>query len=281
MFISHLSQLTVNPGASVYGKMLIPITRTSNLKFLVDFVNHFLKPGGEITFLHVIASELFTISPAEWRRAMSTISTTHLLSASEGMRVDYRVKKSLSVAAGILDEATSGGYDLILMANSTYRKHLKYIFGSNVDEVIRKARVEVIAFRYMDDREMRYNRILIPTSGHQHSVSAARLAEQLYRQHGSDITVLYVGDSNEEAIKALKPVSESLTAMGIKHRALHRRGPVVETILDEADKGYDLMMIGATERPLYYQFLLGSTADRLVKKAPCPILMVKSASTQQ
>jgi len=29
------------------------------MKFLVDFVNHFLKPGGEITFLHIIASDLF------------------------------------------------------------------------------------------------------------------------------------------------------------------------------------------------------------------------------
>jgi nucleotide-binding universal stress UspA family protein len=264
----------------VYEKILIPITRTSNLKFLVDFVNHFLKPGGEITFLHVIASELFTISPAEWRRAMSAISTTHLLSASEGMRVDYRVKKSLSVAAGILDEAALGGYDLILLAGSTYRRHLKHIFGSTVDEVIRKAKVEVVAFRYMDDREMRYEKILIPTSGYQHSVSAARLAEQLYRQHGSDITVLYVGEGGEDAKKALKPVMDSLSAMGVRHRALHRIGPVVETILDEADKGYDLMMIGATEKPHYYQFLLGSTADRLVKKAPCPILMVKSSPAQ-
>ena len=102
-------------GANVYSKILIPITRTSNMKFLVDFVNHFLKPGGEITFLHIIASDLFTISPAEWRRAMSTISTTHLLSATEGMRVDYKVKKSLSVASGILDEAESGKYDLILL----------------------------------------------------------------------------------------------------------------------------------------------------------------------
>lgn len=77
----------------MYGKILIPITRTSNMKFLVEFVDHFLGSGGEITFLHVIASDTITISPAEWRRAMSTISTTHMLSASEGMRVDYKIKK--------------------------------------------------------------------------------------------------------------------------------------------------------------------------------------------
>jgi nucleotide-binding universal stress UspA family protein len=196
--------------------------------------------------------------------------------ATEGMRVDYRVKNSLSIASGILEEADAGNYDLILLATSTYRKRLKHIFGSNLDEIVRRARVETIVLRYMEDKAMSYKKILIPTSGYQHSVGAAMLAAELYRKHGSDITVLYIGESNEDAANALKPVSQRLNAAGIKHRALHRKGPIVETILDEADKGYDLMMIGATERPAYYNFLLGSTADRLVKRSPCPILMVKS-----
>lgn len=263
----------------LYNKILIPITRTSNMKFLVDFVNHFLKPGGEITLLHIIASDLFTISPAEWRRAMSTISTTHLLSATDGMRVDYRVKKSLSISSGILEEAETGKYDLILLANSTYRKRLKHIFGSNVDDIIRRSKVETIVFRYMEDKAMSYGRILIPTSGYQHSVKAAMLAEELHRKHNSEITVLYVGE--EDVAAALKPVSDQLHVAGIGHRSLHRKGPVVETILDEADRGYDLMMIGATEKPLYQNFLLGSTADRLVKRSPCPVLMVKSIGDQK
>ncbi len=246
------------------------------MKSLVDFVDHFLRPGGEITFLHIIASDSLTISPVEWRRAMSTISTTHLLSASEGMGIDYKVKNARFVAQGILDEAAAGKYDLVLLANSTYRKHLKHIFGSNLDEIVRKSKVEAVVFRYRDDQPMRYDRILIPTSGYQHSLSATRMAEELHRKHDCSITVLYVGEGNEDAAQALKPATDSLNAAGVKHRALHRKGPVVETILDEADKGYDLMMIGATERPVYYQFLLGSTADRLVKQSPCPVLMVKS-----
>ncbi len=260
----------------MYRKILIPITRTSNMKFLVEFVDHFLEPGGEITFLHVITSDTITISPVEWRRAMSTISTTHLLSASEGMRVDYKVKNSRSVASAVLEEAEAGHYDLILLAASTYRKHLKHIFGSTVDEIIKGAKVETVVFRFRDDLEMRYDKILIPTSGYQHSVSAARLAVKLYKRHASEVTALYIGDDRDEAARALKPVCDNLSGAGVKYRALNRKGPVVETILDEADRGYDLMMIGATERPGYYQFLLGSTADRLVKRSPCPVLMVKS-----
>jgi nucleotide-binding universal stress UspA family protein len=55
-----------------------------------------------------------------------------------------------------------------------------------------------------------------------------------------------------------------------------RHGPVIEAIVDEAQKGYDLVMIGATERPAYYQYITGSTADSLIRKLPCPVVMVKT-----
>jgi nucleotide-binding universal stress UspA family protein len=62
----------------------------------------------------------------------------------------------------------------------------------------------------------------------------------------------------------------------VKGRPLFKSGPIARTILDEAQHGYDLMMIGATERPAYQEFLLGSTADRLIHDAQCAVLMVKT-----
>jgi nucleotide-binding universal stress UspA family protein len=260
----------------LYGNILVPISRTSNLKFLVDFVNDFLRPGGELTLLHVITTNIFSISPAEWRRAMSAISTTHLLSAIDSMGVNYRVRNSGTIASGILDEASTGKYDLILLSNSTYHKRLKNIFGGKLDEVVRQSEIETAVLSYQDDKPLSYKRILIPTSGYQHATRAAKLAEVLAKKYNSEITALYVGENKDEAASALKPVTDSFAGSNINHRALFRKGPVVETIIDEADKGYDLMMIGATERAAYRQFLLGSTADKLIKTSPCPVLMVKS-----
>jgi nucleotide-binding universal stress UspA family protein len=260
----------------LYGHILVPISRTSNLKFLVEFVNDFLRPGGELTLLHVITSNIFSVSPAEWRRAMSAISTTHLLYAKDNMGVNYRVRNAGTVTSGILGEASTGKYDLILLSNSTYHKRLKNIFGGKVDEIIRKSSIESAVLSYHDDRPLSYRRILIPTSGYQHATRAAKLAEVLSKKYQSEVTALYVGESKEEAARALKPVTDSFEGSNITHRALFRKGPVVETIIDEADKGYDLMMIGATERAAYQQFLLGSTADKLIKMSPCPVLMVKS-----
>lgn len=260
----------------MYGNILLPVSRTTNLKFLVDFTNVFLKPAGSVTFLHVITSDKFSLSPAEWRRVMSVISTTHMLSMTEGMCIDYKVRNSPSIVTGILDESKADEYDLILFANSTYRRRLLSIFGNKVDDVIRGTDIETAVLSYQDDRPMSYRKILLPTSGYQHTVKAAAIAVELSKKHGGEITVLHVGEDREAAAKAIQPVLESLDEPGIRHRALFRKGPVVETILDEADKGYDLMMIGATERPAVYQFLLGSTADMLIKKSPCPVLMVKT-----
>ncbi len=264
-------------GVDVYHNILIPITRTSNLKFLVDFVNVFLAPGGELTFFHVFTADgVLSVSPTEWRRAMSAISTTYHLAATDGLCINYRVKNAKSVASGIVDEAATGKYDLILLSNSTYRKRLKRVFGNKMDEVIRNANIETTVLRYRDDQPMGFKKILIPTSGYQHTARAAKLAEIMSKKYDSDITVLYVGKSHDEAAVALRPVLDVLTASGVKHRALFRQGPVVETILDEADRGYDLMMIGATEGPKVPNFLLGSIADKLVTGSPCPVLMVKS-----
>lgn len=244
------------------------------MKYVLGIVKQFLNPGGRITFLHVVVSDVLPVSPGEWRQALNAISTTHMLAATS--EVDYKVRNSESIPKGILDEAGKGGYGLILFANSTYRKHVSHLFGGKVDEVIRRTPVEVAVLSYQDDMPMKYRKILVPTSGYRHALRATRLAEVLAKAHDSDVTVLYVGMEKDDPKAILEPVASELERNGIRHRMLFRHGPIVEAILDEAQKGYDFVMIGATERPAYYQYVTGSTADSLIRKLPCPVVMVKT-----
>jgi|AGTN01.1.fsa_nt_gi Universal stress protein UspA and related nucleotide-binding proteins len=244
------------------------------MKFVLEFVKHFLNDGGRITFLHVVVSSVLPVSPGEWRQALNAISTTHMLTATS--EVDYKVRNAESIVRGVLDEAGKGGYDLILFANSTYRKHASHLFGGKIDEVIRRTPVEVVVLSYQDDMPLKYRKILIPTSGYRHALRAARLAEVLAKRHDSDVTVLYVGTNKEDPKTIFEPVAGDLKLNEVRHRMLFRHGPVIESIVDEAEKGYDLVMIGATERPAYYQYVAGSTADSLIRKLPCPVVMVKT-----
>lgn len=255
----------------------MPISRTSNLKFILEFVNNFLSPNGSITFLNVVVSSAIPVSPVEWRKALNAISTSHMLSAESSLRVNYSVKNAASVAGGILEDAESSGHDLILFATSTYRKRTKRLFGNKIDDVIRKSKVETAVLSYNDDRPLAYHRILLPTSGYRHALRAAGMAEILLKKYGGEVTILYVSGGNDDPTEVFRPISTIFNMAGIRYRSLLRHGPVADTILDEANKNYDMMMIGASERPVLFEHLLGSTADRLIKSSPCPVMMVKTA----
>lgn len=262
----------------MYDRILIPISRDSNMRIIVDFLDNFLNPDGVITLLYVITSDKLPISAVEWRRAMSVVSETQVISLEKGLEVNYLVKNASSVAEGILNEASQTSYDLIFMANSTYRKKRDSIFGSKVDEVVRRAAIETVVLRYIKDQPVKYQKILLPTSGYKNALEAVKMAEVLAIKGSGEVTLLYVGASKSDADKVLDPLVKRLTSKGVKASKLFKKGAPADAILEETKRGYDLLMIGATERPYYYEFLLGSTADRIVREAPCPVLMVKTVN---
>lgn len=53
-------------------------------------------------------------------------------------------------------------------------------------------------------------------------------------------------------------------------------GDVVELLLEEAEKGeYDLIVAGTHGRTGVAHLMLGSVAERVVRRAPCPVLTVR------
>jgi nucleotide-binding universal stress UspA family protein len=262
----------------MYNNILIPISKDSNMRVIVDFLNNFLSSEGEITLLYIITTDKLPISAVEWRKAMGVVSQAQVLSIERGLEINYLVKNARTVVQGILEEASEAKYDLIFFANSTYGKRRESIFGSKIDEVVRRSATDTVVLRYIKDEPVKYSQILVPTSGYKNALRAVRMAEVLATKSKGEVDVMYVGSSRKEADKVLDPLISDIEKKGVKARKIFAGGAPADAILVEAGKGYDLLMIGATERPYYYQFLLGSTADRLVKEAPCPVLMVKTVS---
>jgi nucleotide-binding universal stress UspA family protein len=53
-------------------------------------------------------------------------------------------------------------------------------------------------------------------------------------------------------------------------------GHAVRAIVDfVGERGFDLLVVGATGHSVLYRTMVGSRADRLVHLAPCPVLVVK------
>ncbi len=259
----------------MYDRILIPVGSKTDMKLVMGLAEDFLNPGGDITILYVIPSEKLPVTAVEWRKARRVISEAQSISINKKIEVNYKMKNNLSITQGILKEAASTDYDLLFMTNPrTARRGI--LFGRKVDEIVRNTTVETAILTYTEEQPVSCKKILIPTSGYRHALRAARIAEALAKEHGSEITVMYVGGRKDDADAVIQPLLSDLEANGVKGKPLFKSGPIAQTILDEARHGYDMMMIGATERPAYQEFLLGSTADRLVHDAPCAVLMVKT-----
>ncbi|WP_043499991.1 universal stress protein [Georgenia sp. SUBG003] len=89
---------------------------------------------------------------------------------------------------------------------------------------------------------------------------------------GAYVDADVLGDEERQA------VAERLTARGVDHeiRRLDGEGDTVDQILKVAQEtGADMLVIGMRRRSPVGKFLMGSSAQRLLLDAPCPVLAVK------
>jgi nucleotide-binding universal stress UspA family protein len=149
---------------------------------------------------------------------------------------------------------------------------------------------------------MNIKRILVPVDFSHHANSAMRLAISLANRWRSHVTVLHVdplpgvGTVAVEPIYIAPQVFEGLhaehdasiennlreicddfapqAAGGVVVEAERRRGEAVEGIVEFArEQEADLIVMGSQGVSGFAQLLLGSTADKVSRSAPCPVLI--------
>jgi universal stress protein A len=75
---------------------------------------------------------------------------------------------------------------------------------------------------------------------------------------------------------ALGEADRLLASLGAKARVVTATGkPFVEIIRVAREESADLIVVGTHGRTALAQILLGSTAELVVRKAPCPVLTVR------
>lgn len=126
-------------------------------------------------------------------------------------------------------------------------------------------------------------RILIATGGSPHSDRAVQLGDRLAERMGGEVLILTVVASEEkraagEAILARTP------ALLPEGRAANARtkvevGDPAEKIVAEAATGqFDLIVVGEREEHGLLTRLLSPTSERVIARAPCPVLIAKGMS---
>jgi nucleotide-binding universal stress UspA family protein len=141
------------------------------------------------------------------------------------------------------------------------------------------------------------NRILVPVDFSDHAASILEWAAHLAKEHGSAVILLhayhlpvefqqlegaYLPDDfwthvKTETEQSLARYAEELRAKGIEVETLAREGYPATVIEEEAERqNADLIVIGTRGLSGLKHLLLGSIAERVVQRAHCPVLTVKT-----
>lgn len=81
--------------------------------------------------------------------------------------------------------------------------------------------------------------------------------------------------SEKAAARQLSHLLDSLKAKGAEARVVQINGAAVSGILDSATKlDADYIVMGSHGHTALYDLLVGSTTHGVLKKAPCPVLIV-------
>ena len=83
----------------------------------------------------------------------------------------------------------------------------------------------------------------------------------------------------QEAEKALRARDSVIRELGVAVRWIVREGAPAEAIVRAAvEERADLIVIGTHGRSGLDRLLIGSVADRVVRRAPCPVMTVRERS---
>lgn len=146
-----------------------------------------------------------------------------------------------------------------------------------------------------------FTRILVPVDFSPHADRGFRYAATLAHSLGAKLALLYVvedpfvtGAWNSEIVVANVPelldnliadaqrqlgtLKESAAAMGVTAETTVVTGRPAQAIIDHATEGgFDLIVMGTHGRTGISHVVMGSVAERVLRKAPCPVLTVKAA----
>jgi len=140
-----------------------------------------------------------------------------------------------------------------------------------------------------------YNRILIPTDGSETSERAAEHGVKLAKVTGAEVIYLYVIDISsfsgipteaiwenmrglleEEGRSSLSKVEDIAKENGVKVESIVKEGIPSEDISKTAEeKQVDVIVMGTAGRSGLDKLLLGSVTEKIIRTAPCPVLVIR------
>ncbi len=243
--------------------------------------------GGEVLALHVVQVPVqLNLSEGRLflRDGRQYLDDVIRQSKKCDVPVHTIIRLGRNVSHAIRQTAIENASDIIVLGWPGFTKSSGKLFGSVADPIVDNPPTDVIVVRHRRWRPLK--RVLVPVTGGRNSRRAVRIAVNMASAEKPDpatVTILHVlppGADEVGRIRAERAIAESMHGVdGIPIETMYVEGDdPVESILSSA-KGYDLIVIGATEEPVFTNFLVGTLPERVARGAEVTVMMVKRRSS--
>ncbi len=293
-----------------FKKILVPVDFSDCSNKALEYAILFgEKYGAELTLFHVIAlfqedvgeaermQELENIVKKQEAKIRKEMSGSKEKVTSRGVSVHTVIQRGINPADTILEFLGENDFDLVIMGTHG-RTGLKHVLqGSVAEKVVRLAPVPVLTI-HRDVQKYDFDDILVPVDFSVHSLKAVEYATDLAKNFNSRLYFLHVIEQEiHPSFYAAGVTSIFEIDHDLKQRVIHNMEEFVGDYLDESlaaeyvvlegkahreiveyarEKEMDLIVIATHGLSGLEYLLLGSTTEKVVRWATCPVFTVKS-----
>ena len=215
----------------------------------------------------------------------------------EGLDVKAEVIRQPAAWLGICDYAADAQADLVILGTHGRTGVERLLIGSTAERVTRHAPCPVLVVRGPDPGSDFPRHMLVASDFSPASEPALEPARELAVRHGATLTVSHVYDSSPimlgehpaftDAAALDAELRDKLQALmqdkldgvaGGKMALLSAPNPVVGLSDYAREENADLIVVATHGRSGIARVVMGSVAERIVRHAPCSVLIVRRSA---
>jgi amino acid transporter/nucleotide-binding universal stress UspA family protein len=246
-----------------------------------------LKNQGEVLALHVVrVPPQLTLGEGRLllKEGRPYLETVIQQARERDVPVHTMIRLGRNVSESVRKTAIENASDMIVLGWPGYTNTAGRLYGSVIDPIIDNPPTDIALVRYREYRPLQS--IIVPVAGGPNSRRIVKMAAAM-AQAGENgpvkVTLLHVVPttaSSADRVRADQVFNYVLE--GIDYQPIEKRivegANVADTVLAQA-AGYDLIVVGATEEPLFRNLLMGNTAAQIAKRGEVTVIVVKRRSS--
>lgn len=215
------------------------------------------------------------------------------------INIGHEVIRGYSAHSAILSYLNEHPFDLIIIGTHGRSNLENLLLGSVTEKVVRYAPCMVLTISRNSDIKKRFQKVLVPFDFSEHAITALKTAIEI-TEAGGEIELLYIFEKDvhsayfawglasvldvlpEVRSKAEQKMDQVVSELNIKKCKINKTitdGVPHKKITEFANKCEADLVVMATQGLVGLdRFLLGSTAERVIRAVHRPILTVKEKS---